>query len=140
MPAFKLDIIPNLPGVTAVGLALPDDLPEEAWWKVGLQLNRAASWTNWAMGDWYNFGSHRYGDRKALIESEEWTGPGYQACMDIAMVCRAFSETSRRREDLSFSHHREVTLLPRDAADRLLDWCEETIAQTGHDEPARSQS
>src|ERR1035437_5874421 len=41
------------------------------------------------------------------------------------MVCRKF-ETSRRREDLTFKHHREVAALPPDEAEALLDWCEET--------------
>ena len=35
-------------------------------------------------------------------------------------------DRSRRREQLSFKHHREVAALPADEADALLDWCEET--------------
>jgi hypothetical protein len=42
------------------------------------------------------------------------------------MVCRKF-ETSRRREDLTFNHHREVAALAPDEADALLDWCGETV-------------
>lgn len=38
-------------------------------------------------------------------------GPAYQRCMDAAAVARRF-ETSRRREVLSFKHHREVAALP----------------------------
>jgi hypothetical protein len=45
-------------------------------------------------------------------------------------VCRKF-ETSRRREALTFAHHRNVAGLPSEEADRLLDWCEEMIAKTG---------
>jgi hypothetical protein len=49
----------------------------------------------------------------------------FQAAADAAMVCRKF-ETSRRREVLSFKHHREVSALPPAEADALLDWSEET--------------
>lgn len=40
-------------------------------------------------------------------------------------------ETSRRREVLPFAHHQEVASLPADEADRVLDWCEETVPTTG---------
>jgi hypothetical protein len=67
----------------------------------------------------------RYGERKAMVEAGDWEGPKYQTCREAAMVCRKF-ETSRRREDLTFKHHREVAALPPDEADALLDWCAET--------------
>ena len=60
----------------------------------------------------------RYGERKAIVEAEDWEGPAYQTCMHAAAVCPAF-ETSRRREDLSFRHHAEVAGLPPDEADVL---------------------
>src|SRR4051794_32871037 len=66
-----------------------------------------------------------------MVEAEEWDGPTFQGCMDAASVCRSFAETSRRREALSFRHHREVAALSPDIADRLLDWCEEPLRQTG---------
>src|SRR5215469_16466364 len=40
-------------------------------------------------------------------------------------------ETSRRRDVLSFSHHREVALLPPEDADRWLDWAEEPLRDRG---------
>lgn len=50
--------------------------------------------------------------------------------MNAANVCRAFKETSRCREVLSFIHLAEVAALPADIADRLLDWVEETPTTT----------
>jgi hypothetical protein len=67
----------------------------------------------------------RYGERKAIVEVEDWEGPSYEAAMNAASVCRKF-ETSRRREGLTFKHHAEFAALPPDEADALLDWCEET--------------
>jgi hypothetical protein len=43
--------------------------------------------------------------------------------MDAASVCRSI-ETSRRREALSFTHHREVAALSVDQQDNLLDRAE----------------
>lgn len=82
------------------------------------------------MGDWWAFGEHGYGDRKALVESEEWEGPAYQTCKNVALVCDAF-EKSRRRDLVSFSHHSECASLPVAESDTVLDWCEAILSQTG---------
>jgi hypothetical protein len=77
-------------------------------------------------GDWWAYGEHGYGDRKALVESEDWEGPAFQTCMHAASISRAFDETCRRRQVLTFNHHVEVAPLcdrHPDIADRLLDWC-----------------
>jgi hypothetical protein len=29
----------------------------------------------WWLGDWWAFGEHLYGDRKAIVEAESWEGP-----------------------------------------------------------------
>jgi murein tripeptide amidase MpaA len=77
----------------------------------------------WWLGDWWAFGEHRYGDRKAIVEAEEWEGPKFQACRDAGWVCRAF-ETSRRRDVLSFNYHKEVAALPPKQQDHWLDRAE----------------
>ena len=56
-------------------------------------------------------------------EVEDWEGPAFQTCMNAAIVANAF-ETSRRREVLSFTHHREVAPLSADWQDKLLDEAE----------------
>ena len=72
-------------------------------------------------------GEARYGERKAIVEAEDWEGPKFEVCANKASICRAFPlESSRRRERLSFNHHAEVASLPPDEADALLNWCEET--------------
>jgi hypothetical protein len=81
----------------------------------------SAPWGDWWLGDWWAFGEHGYGDRKALVESEEWEGPAFQTCANAAFVCDKF-ETSRRREVVSFSIHAECASLPTAEADRVLDW------------------
>jgi hypothetical protein len=80
------------------------------------------------------FGYHNsHWDAAKFIKTINWwvrgngagDKPKFQAAADAAFVCRKF-ETSRRREVLSFQHHREVASLPPAEADALLDWCEET--------------
>jgi hypothetical protein len=115
---------------TPKGLVLADDLPVEQWTRAGYALSKVQGYLQWWLGDWWSFGEHRYGDRKAVVESDDWDGPAFQTCANSATVCRAF-ETSRRREVLSFKHHAEVADLTADEADELLDWCEESITTTG---------
>jgi hypothetical protein len=57
--------------------------------------------------------------RKAFVETAGWEGPKLQTCMNAASVVRAFPETSRRREVLTFNHHAEVAALPPEEADAL---------------------
>ena len=78
----------------------------------------------------YPFDQACYGQCKAIVEAEDWEGPTLQTCMDAASVCRAF-ETTRRREALSFKHHREVAALPPTDADALLDWAEAPLCDGG---------
>jgi hypothetical protein len=64
----------------------------------------------WWIGYWWAFGEHRYGDRKAIVEAEDWAGPSFQTCVDCGTVARRF-ESTRRHVLLSFKHHREVAAL-----------------------------
>ena len=133
--APALSLSGNLRGVvlSEVGLVLPEQISFEQWQSVGRELSRLQRASTWWIGDWWRFAEERptggnwTGDRKALVESQEWAGPAFQTCRNAASVCRAFQDTSRRRDMLSFRHHAEVSSLPFEEADRLLAWCEEPI-------------
>jgi hypothetical protein len=84
---------------------------------IGGRIEHAVAW--W-IGGWWAYGEHRYGDRKALVESDDWRGPSFETCMDAARVCRKI-KSSGRQEVLSFKHHAEVSALDPDEADALLD-------------------
>ena len=47
------------------------------------------------------------GERKAIVEAEDWDGVAYQTCRDAAWIAAKF-DLSRRRDNLSFSHRTEV--------------------------------
>lgn len=115
----------SAPGVTLseTALDLPKELSFEVWRDLGLQLGRAEHSISWWVGDWWAFGEHHYGERKAIVESEDWNGPAFQTCRNAGSVCAAF-ETSRRRDALSFTHHAEVASLDPGVADVLLDEAE----------------
>lgn len=123
-------ILPKQGNLTKTAWELPSSMTEGDWKAAGHALSQVEGAMNWWLGDWWRFGEHKYGDRKALVESEEWTGPAFQTCMNAAALCVKF-ETSRRREVLGFNHHAEVASLPIAECDQLLDWCESEYHKTG---------
>lgn len=107
---------------------LPEHLNIHQWKAVGEHLISVEKSVMWWIGDWWVYGEKKYGDRASVVK--DWDGPSFQSCADAGYVSRQF-ETSRRREVLSFKHHREVASLPADEADALLDWAEEPL-QSGN--------
>jgi N6-adenosine-specific RNA methylase IME4 len=105
-------------------------------WKMqGRELGdreRAARSLMWEIGDWWIAGE-AYGDRVDIVTADDWKGqgPSYQTCRIAGSVAGKFADVFRRRNTLSFYHHAVVAALPPEEADRLLDWCEETISETG---------
>ena len=118
-------------------LQLPENLSEDGWLAIGSELVVLDTRLSWWIGDWWACGQHRYGERIKIVASNKWHGPSRHTCENIARVCRAF-ETSRRRELLSLAHHDEVAALDHQAADSLLDWCEESIATSGRPRSVRA--
>src|SRR3954470_10889903 len=112
--------MPYADGLTPTGYELPAELSAEAWLDAGRALGRVRGSVMWWVGDWWAYGEHRYGERKATVEAEDWEGPAFQTCMDAATVCRGY-ETSRRREVLSYSVHKEAVSLPPEWQDKVLD-------------------
>ena len=84
-------------------MTLPDDLTYEGWAEIGDVLGNAESGLMWYMGDWWRFGESHYGERAAQAIDSRYS---FQTWMDAGWVAGAI-ETSRRREVLSWSHHRD---------------------------------
>jgi phage N-6-adenine-methyltransferase len=105
--------------LTPLGYQARDGMTFEEWKSDGHKLRVVSEGSQWAIGDWWAFGRHSYGDRSRAAASGIF-GLSFQGLMDIGSVARNF-ETSRRREVVPLSFHREVMRLDRDNADQLLD-------------------
>lgn len=127
--------LPGVVEVTPTSLTIDPDATEGEWEEIGRRLARIESGYQWWIGDWWAFGEHSYGDRKALCEEGL---PSFQTCANVASVARSV-ETSRRREVLPFSLHAEVAALEPAEQERWLDWAERNgpvDEETGERKPA----
>lgn len=110
-----------LPGsVTATSLTLPESLSIDEWCEVGEQISRAERAVMWWMGDWWNFGERKYGERAAQALNSAYS---FQTWMDAGWVAGKI-ETSRRREVVAWSIHREVAALPPEQQEVILSSAE----------------
>jgi hypothetical protein len=104
---------------TPTGLVFADDTPIEVWGQITERLIRQHKKLEWAIGDAINFGGRKYGGMY-----EQWvqqTGLSEHTLSTIAWVAREIP-SSRRREDVGWSHHREVAALKDPVEqDQLLD-------------------
>lgn len=105
---------------TTTGLSLPADLSFDEWADYGERLFSMERGVMWAIGDWWRFGEHRYGERAAAVLDSRYS---YQTFRNAGWVSDHI-ESSRRRDSLSFGHHAEVASLPVEEQDYWLDQAE----------------
>src|ERR1700730_11775472 len=101
--------LPHGAEICATGLKLPDSLDLDQWKAIGIKLCTIDSAMQWAIGDWWAYGHHTYGKRKAYATAKELP---YQfgSLMNLGSVARSV-KSSFRNEVLSFSHHVQVAAL-----------------------------
>lgn len=109
-----------IPGVELGPVSLRVTDPELTY-ETFAQIVRASSHIHSAakfwLGDALNFGERVYGERYA--QAIDATGLPYQYLANVASICGKVA-VSRRRENLSFSHHSEVARLePREQIEWL---------------------
>ena len=111
--------------------ASADWATREDWLDAGRRLGERSERDRWALGDWACHGERAYGD---LVDAAALIGLGYQTVRNLASVARKI-ELSRRRDNLSWSHHAAVAALPTEIGDDLLDraaaegWSRETMRE-----------
>lgn len=94
-------------GLQAVGNPSLQD-----WIKCGEFLKNANGAVHFWIGDWMNYGEKHYGETYSQALDE--TGYSYGTLANDKWIASRV-ESSRRRENLSFSHHQEVAdLMPED--------------------------
>lgn len=109
-----------IPGATPTGLLIPPGLSFDAWSNLGDTLSQIASAHQWWMGDWWRYGEAEYGERASQAVDSRWS---FQTWADAGWVSGRI-ETSRRREVLSWSHHKEVASLEPTEQDEWLERAE----------------
>lgn len=88
---------------TKAGLRLPDGMDFDEWVEVGQRLGRVASSSTWWLADWLFYGEWEYGTK--YEDGVRLTGLEYDTLAHYKQVAGRYGNT-RRREDLSFAHHR----------------------------------
>lgn len=103
--------------VGPVGLSLDATPTRESWERFGAWIGRVSSGHQWLIGDWLLCGEREWGITHEI--AEHVSGLAESTLRDCRYVAHRF-ENPRRRESLSFGHHREVAALPPAEADALL--------------------
>jgi N6-adenosine-specific RNA methylase IME4 len=101
-----------------VSLHIPEDTPFEAWQGLGGTLQQMERAVMWWIGDWLRFGERKYGETYA--QAIEATGYAHQTLRDAKWVAEAYSDLSLRKDNLSFTHHKEAAALPPDERAEVL--------------------
>jgi hypothetical protein len=93
------------------------DLPQ--WISAGRRLGAVGRCSRWWIGDWVRYGTSRWGER--YVEAARITGYDPKSLRNLAYVASRF-ELSRRRDNLSWSHHAELAVLSPYEQDGWLDF------------------
>lgn len=104
-----------------MGLVLSRNLTFDEWAAIGSTLGTMERGMNWWIGDWLNYGEHAFGEKYTQAVQE--TGRDRDSLANLAWVAGRI-ELSRRRDNLSFTHHTEVASLEIAEQDRFLDAAE----------------
>lgn len=115
--------------LSPTGLVASNGLAFEQWQQAGAWLRQAEGAIHWWIGDWLNYGERHYGEK--YTQALEQTDFEYQTLADDKWVAGTI-EFSRRRENLPFSHHREVAPLEPELQEQLLA---EAEPEPGSDRP-----
>lgn len=94
------------------------ELDANEWAAAGRRIGVIGRSVQWLLGDWIAYGNERFGERYA--RASRITGYDPQTLMNMVYVASRFA-TSRRRENLSWSHHEALAALEPSEQDGWLD-------------------
>jgi len=94
------------------------ELDLSQWAEVGRRLGSVGRNIQWALGDWIAYGNERFGERYS--RAAKITGYDTQTLMNMVYVATHFP-ISRRRENLSWSHHEALAGLDSEGQEQWLD-------------------
>ena len=105
-------------GITAVAWVVTTEMDLADWVAAGRNLGAMSRCSQWWLGDWIRYGNMKFGERYARAASI--TGYDAQTLMNMVYVASRF-DISRRRENLSWSHHEALASLDENAQEYWLD-------------------
>lgn len=108
--------------LTRVGWTPASDIGLAEWSALGRRFGEIGRCSQWWLGDWISYGNAKFGERYS--RAVKLTGYDVQSLMNMVYVASRY-EISRRRENLSWSHH--ATLAPLDVPSQE-HWLERAIA------------
>jgi hypothetical protein len=91
-----------------LGLNLPPDLSFGEWERIGEKLQSIHKGILWAIGDWLNYGEHKYGEM--YTQAIDATGYSVETLKKAKALGARFQRP--QRTELSWSHHLTVAYLP----------------------------
>ncbi len=104
--------------LSQVGWTPKGELGIAEWSAVGRRFGEIGRCSQWWLGDWIHYGNLRFGERYS--RAAKLTGYDAQSLMNMVYVASRF-EISRRRENLSWSHHATLAALERESQEHWLD-------------------
>lgn len=107
---------------SSMGWAPGHELDPREWASAGRRLGTVGRCIQWLIGDWIAYGNERFGERYA--RASKITGYDPQTLMNMVYVASRF-DFSRRRENLSWSHHETLAALAPDEQEGWLDRAEQ---------------
>jgi hypothetical protein len=109
--------------VSPVGLSLPDGMRVNDWERLGDHLGQWRNTNLWWIADWAAYGDRCYRKEYPALLMKLYDRESLQ---NLARVASAV-ESTRRRDDLSFTHHAEVAALdPVEQSEWLADAFDES--------------
>lgn len=112
----------EIPGkLRATSLDLPPELSWEAWERAGKILGQLRIVSQWAIGDWLNYGEHTYGEKYA--QAADITGLNPDSLSVYQWVSSRIPKEVRH-EGLSHAHHLVVAKLEPEDIQAWLDRAE----------------
>lgn len=94
------------------------ELDAHEWAAAGRRLGAVGRCIQWLLGDWIAYGNTKFGDRYA--RASKITGYDVQTLMNMVYVASRFPD-SRRRGNLSWSHHETLASMEPDGQEHWLD-------------------
>jgi hypothetical protein len=99
------------------GLQIHPDVSYEEWAAYGRYLGRGYSAMQWAIGDWINFGEHKFGEMYAQALND--TDLAYGTLRNYASICARIPSVNRDPR-LRFHQIKHVACLELDEQQRVI--------------------